>query len=514
MKLAFVIRPSRVWISSISASPRPCAVPPSIWPSTGCGLIALPTSCAAPIQTTRVSPSSTSTSATTRIAQTAKRDVGALAGDLAGLGVERRRRRVAVDALDVDLAAAARARARRAPRGRRRGRRRRPSTSAATPRSSRPSPTRRGRVRREPDVVDAELRARDLEDHVRDALPDLGGGAVDLGRAVVEQAHARGAVVVEALGEADVLEADREADAAPDALAARRVAGAARAAGAGRAAAPRPRAARARRRARITSATGSEPVICWPVGSVSPGASAFSSRSSTGSMPSSAASLSICASRGEARLHGAEAAHRAARRVVRVDRPSTRAARSARAYGPARERGRVRADGGRARGVRAAVEQDPHADVDELAVARRAVLAPDARRVPVHVAGERLLAVVDDLHRAVRVQREQRAVDLHRQVLAPAERAADAGEVDAHLLERQPEARRDLRAVDVQPLGRDVDVDAALAVGHREARLGAEERLVLDADLVDAADRDVARGVGVAVADHDVRTTFGRASSR
>ena len=47
---------------------------------------------------------------------------------------------------------------------------------------------------------------------------------------------------------------------------------------------------------RITSATGSEPVITWPVGSVSPGASAFSRRSSTGSIPSSAASLSICAS--------------------------------------------------------------------------------------------------------------------------------------------------------------------------------------------------------------------------
>ena len=108
MKLAFVIRPSRVWISSISARPMPCAVPPSIWPSTACGLIALPTSCAVPIQTMRVSPSSTSTSATTLIAAHRERDVGALARDLAGLGVERRRRRVAVDALDVDLAAAAR----------------------------------------------------------------------------------------------------------------------------------------------------------------------------------------------------------------------------------------------------------------------------------------------------------------------------------------------------------------------------------------------------------------------
>ena len=148
-------------------------------------------------------------------------------------------------------------------------------------------------------------------------------------------------------------------------------------------------------------------------------------------------------------------------------------------------------------------------------VARRAVLAPDPRRVPVHVAGERLLAVVDDLHRAVRVQREQRAVDLHREVLAAAERAADAGEVDAHLLERQAEARRDLRAVDVQPLRRDVDVDAALAVGHREPRLGAEERLVLDADA--RRRRSTATSPSASGSPWRItmcRTTFGRGSSR
>src|SRR5215211_4449844 len=46
----------------------------------------------------------------------------------------------------------------------------------------------------------------------------------------------------------------------------------------------------------ITAATGSEPVIFWPVGSESPGASAFLSRSSTGSSSSAAASLSIWAS--------------------------------------------------------------------------------------------------------------------------------------------------------------------------------------------------------------------------
>jgi hypothetical protein len=56
----------------------------------------------------------------------------------------------------------------------------------------------------------------------------------------------------------------------------------------------------------------------------------------------------------------------------------------------------------------------------------------------------------------------------------------------------------------VQPLRRHVDVDAALAVGDGEPRLGPEERLVLDADVVDAADGDVALGAGIAVADHHV----------
>ena len=76
---------------------------------------------------------------------------------------------------------------------------------------------------REPHVLDAELGARDLQDHAADALADLGGGAVDLRRAVGEQAHARGAVVVEALRVGDVLEADGEADAALHALAPGRV---------------------------------------------------------------------------------------------------------------------------------------------------------------------------------------------------------------------------------------------------------------------------------------------------
>ena len=95
-------------------------------------------------------------------------------------------------------------------------------------------------------------------------------------------------------------------------------------------------------------------------------------------------------------------------------------------------------------------------------------------------------------------------MDLHRQVLAAAERAADARQRQPDLLRRQAEALGELVAVDVQPLGRDVEVDAALAVGHREPGLGAEERLVLHPDLVLAGDDDVGGRVGVAVVDADV----------
>ena len=81
----------------------------------------------------------------------------------------------------------------------------------------------------------------------------------------------------------------------------------------------------------------------------------------------------------------------------------------------------------------------------------------------------------------------RQACDLHRDVLAPAERAADAGEREAHLLDRQVEAGRDLVAVDVQPLRRDPEVDAAVLGRHREPGLRPEERLVLHPDLVLAA---------------------------
>ncbi len=121
------------------------------------------------------------------------------------------------------------------------------------------------------------------------------------------------------------------------------------------------------------------------------------------------------------------------------------------------------------------------------------------------VPDERLLAVVDHLHGPLGAQREHRGVDLHGQVLTPTERAAHSSEVDAHLLGREVEAGRDLVAIDVQPLRRDVDVDPALAVRDRDARLGPEEGLILLPDLVEAGDGDVAGELGIAASD-DHRT--------
>ena len=111
--------------------------------------------------------------------------------------------------------------------------------------------------------------------------------------------------------------------------------------------------------------------------------------------------------------------------------------------------------------------------------------------MPVHVAVERLLAAVDIFTGRPRAQREQARVDLHGEVLARAEGAADAGERDPHLLLGQAEARRDLLPVDVQPLRRDVEVDAAVGGRDGEPGLRPERRLVLHRRLVVALDPDV-----------------------
>ena len=95
-------------------------------------------------------------------------------------------------------------------------------------------------------------------------------------------------------------------------------------------------------------------------------------------------------------------------------------------------------------------------------------------------------------------------MDLHGQVLARAERAADAGQHHPHLVFWHAQADRDLRLVHMQPLGGHVQLDPAVLGRHREAGLGPEERLVLHADLVAARDHDAGRGLRVSPPDPHV----------
>jgi hypothetical protein len=387
-----------------------------------------------------------------------------LTRDLAGIRVERRRARMAVDALDVDLAGVPLPLLERGPAGVADGSGRHPGHPRGRRRPGRADRRRRGRGQR--DRVGAELGPRHLQDHVRDPLADFCRGAVDLGGAVGTKDHARGREVVETLGVADVLEADGEADATPDALAPGRVSRAARQADR----LPR-QLLRLRhrqlggapdhlsRRQRALDQLAGGQGVARPEGVQEPELDRVD--------PERRGELVHLRLGGETGLHRPEAAHRPAGRVVRVDaRRLDQRIRDL--VGAEREARRVRGDGGRARGVGTAVEQDPHPHVDELAGARRAVLAPDPRGMAVHVAEERLLAVVDDLHGPLGVESQHRAVDLHREVLATAERTADPREVDAHHLGRQAEARRHLVAIDVQPLRRDVDVHAAFSVRNGE----------------------------------------------
>jgi hypothetical protein len=60
-------------------------------------------------------------------------------------------------------------------------------------------------------------------------------------------------------------------------------------------------------------------------------------------------------------------------------------------------------------------------------------------------------------------------MDLHRHVFARAERPAHAGQRQPDLVRGQAQAGGDLFLVDVQPLGGDVEVDAAVLGRYREA---------------------------------------------
>lgn len=217
---------------------------------------------------------------------------------------------------------------------------------------------------------------------------------------------------------------------------------------------------------------------------------------------------------GEARLYGSEAAHRAARRVVGVERQGLDVDVLDDVGADGERRGV--ADDGRGRGgIRSAVQHDPALEVRELAVLGGPVLVPELGGVAVDMPEEGLEAVVDDLYGLAGAQREEARVDLHRQVLTAAEGTADTGERHPDLVLGQAEYGRDLAQIRVQPLRGDVQVDAAVLARHGEAGLRAEERLVLHAEDVLAGDdhiralrglRGVAAHDGLAV--HDVRVRY------
>ena len=112
-------------------------------------------------------------------------------------------------------------------------------------------------------------------------------------------------------------------------------------------------------------------------------------------------------------LHAAEAAHGAARRVVGEHPVGVHRDRRE-PVGPEAEGAGVADHRAGRRGVRPAVEQHVRLRVDQGAVALGAELVGHRRRVPVHVAEERLLAAVAHLHRLAGAQRQQAGVHVHR----------------------------------------------------------------------------------------------------
>ena len=252
------------------------------------------------------------------------------------------------------------------------------------------------------------------------------------------------------------------------------------------------------------SATGAVPVIRWPVGSTSPDARALRSRSSTGSTPTAAARRSICASWAKQTCTAPNprmAPHGGL--LVRTTTASMWAFGSR--YGPQAKRAALAMTADDEEAYAPPSSTTSASTFTSTPVAGGVVPVAEPGRMAVDVAEEGLVAQVAHLHRPPGGQRQQAGVDLHAHVLAPAEGATDAAQVQAHVVGGEPEAGGDLVAVLVQPLGRHPQVDAAGAVGHGQARLGPEEGLVLHADLVGALDHHLAVGPGpdVAVGDHD-----------
>ena len=98
-------------------------------------------------------------------------------------------------------------------------------------------------------------------------------------------------------------------------------------------------------------------------------------------------------------------------------------------------------------------------------------------------------------------------MDVDIEVLLAAERSADAGQHESHLVEGESEAGGHLGLIEVEVLARHIELDTAVAVGNGQAGLGSEEGWILRTELVVADDDHLGLstgGVDIAVADSNV----------
>ena len=180
---------------------------------------------------------------------------------------------------------------------------------------------------------------------------------------------------------------------------------------------------------------------------------------------------------GPVRLRRAEPAERPARHVVGVDDdPIGRDVRDP--VRPLREDGRAFQDFDAGRSVRAPVGDGARLDRDDRAVALGAPLRRDVERVALVVPDSRFFAVPNDRDRPLRVPRRECEQRLDGEVLPAAERAADLRVANRDRVLFEPQHRRDLAQIFVQPLPRRFD-DQRRTVVVCDPGIGLKVRVLL-----------------------------------
>ena len=209
----------------------------------------------------------------------------------------------------------------------------------------------------------------------------------------------------------------------------------------------------------------------------------------------------------ELRLRRAEAAKRPVRRCVGHRRASVDADVIA-PVGSARVDDAARQHHGAERRIRAGVEHRVNLHRGETPGARDARAVPDDGRMPLRRRQHVLDTVVNQLHGAARLAREQRrmARDHRRILFLAAEAAAGFGLDDAKLVVGQIEQHLERPMHVVGTLHRPVHRHLAVRPRHRDDAVGLDVELLLEPDAVLAFDDGVGRGKTareVALFDHD-----------